>query len=132
MWMGAAALILGACSSMNRTAPGAGSRIVTLTDSANGTSVTIHGGDSVKVILSSTYWTFQDSSNTAILRSDGTAKVVPQPSGCVPGQGCGTVTQMFTGLSVGTTTIVAMRSVCGEALRCTGANGQYEVTVHVT
>lgn len=130
--LSAAVLILGACSSMGRTGPNPRSQVVTLTDSANGTSVEIHGGDSVKVILASTYWTVQGSSNERILRSDGTAKVVPQLSGCVPGQGCGTVTATFTGLGVGTATIVAMRTVCGEALRCNGANGHYLVTVHVS
>jgi hypothetical protein len=92
----------------------------------------IHAGDSVRVILSSTYWSFHDSSNSDILRSDGSAQVVPQLSGCVPGQGCGTVTATFKGLSVGTASIVAMRTVCGEALRCRGPNGHYQVTVRVS
>jgi hypothetical protein len=132
MWTGAATLLLGACGSTSPTGSSAGSHIVTLKDHANGTSVTIPRGDSVRVILASTYWTFQDTSNAAILRSDGAAQVVPQPSGCVPGEGCGTVTETFTGLSAGTATIVAVRTVCGEALRCTGANGHYQVTVHVS
>jgi hypothetical protein len=84
------------------------------------------------VILASTYWSFSDSSKPAVLRSDGSAKVVPHLSGCVPGQGCGTVTATFKALTVGTATIVAARTVCGEALRCRGSEGHYQVTVRVS
>jgi hypothetical protein len=105
---------------------------VSLTYGDNGRSVAIHTGDSLKVILSSTYWSFQDSSNPNVLRSGGSAKVVPQLSGCVPGQGCGSVTATFKAVGAGVATIVAMRTVCGEALRCNGTNGRYEVAVSVS
>ena len=130
--MSAAVLVLGACGSTSRPRSEARPRLVTLTYGDNGRSVEIHTGDSVNVILSSTYWSFQDSSNPNVLRSGGSAKVVPQPSGCVPGQGCGTVTATFKAVSVGAATIVAMRTVCGEALRCNATNGHYQVAVSVS
>jgi hypothetical protein len=125
------ALLLGACGSANGTGAHAGAT-VTLRDSDNGTSVDIHSGDIVKVVLASTYWTVRDSSNSAVLRTDGPADVVPRRSGCVPGQGCGTVTATFTAVGVGSAVIVATREVCGEALQCRGANGHYQVTVKVS
>ncbi len=130
--MSAAVLVLGACGSTGRPRSEARPRVVSLTYGDNGRSVAIHTGDSLKVILSSTYWSFQDSSNPNVLRSGGSAKVVPQLSGCVPGQGCGSVTATFKAVGAGVATIVAMRTVCGEALRCNGTNGHYEVAVSVS
>jgi hypothetical protein len=130
--MSAAVLAFGACSSTSRPRSAAGPRVVTLTYSDGGRSIEVHDGDSVKVILSSTYWSFQDSSNPNVLRSGGSAKVVPQLSGCVPGQGCGTVTATFKAIGVGTATIVATRTVCGEALRCNRTNDHYQVAVSVS
>jgi len=106
-------------------------RLVTLTDRAKNTVVRVHLGDHVRVILDSTYWTFGPASNPAVLRSLGPAHVTTR-SGCVPGQGCGTVTDLFNAVAPGTTTIIATRSSCGEAMGCTAESGTYRVTVRVT
>jgi hypothetical protein len=50
---------------------------------------------------------------------------------CVPGGGCGTVTAAFRALAPGRATITASRTTCGEAMRCTGTDGAWEVTVVV-
>jgi len=53
-------------------------------------------------------------------------------SGCVPGQGCGTVSATFAAASVGTAIISATREICGEALVCGGTDRMYEVTIAVS
>jgi hypothetical protein len=113
------------------TSPGTAATL-TATDAENGHRITVHVGDRVSVVLSSTYWNFAGSSNAAVMAPDGAAKVSPNPSGCVPGQGCGTVTATFVAVAPGTAQITASRISCGEALRCTGSAGSYRLTVTVT
>ena len=112
------------------TQPGSAKHVI-LTDKDKGTTASVHVGDRVTVVLGSTYWTFGTGTGS-VLRSDGPTDVAPQTSGCVPGQGCGTATASFTAVAAGTTTIVATRTSCGEAARCTGATGSYEVKVSVS
>jgi hypothetical protein len=102
-----------------------------VTDRDKGTTVTLHIGDRLKVVLASTYWTIHPASKPAVLRSDGRPVTTPRPTGCVPGGGCGTVTATFTAAGDGTTIVSASRTSCGEALRCTGGNGVYRVSVVV-
>jgi hypothetical protein len=104
---------------------------LTATDGENGHRITVHVGDRVSVILHSTYWDFAGSSNAAVMAPDGSPKVSPNPSGCVPGQGCGTVTAVFVAIAPGTAQITASRVSCGEALRCTGSAGTYRLAVTV-
>jgi len=104
---------------------------ITAADAANGHTVTLHVGDSLTVTLHSTYWGFAESSNSVVLVSDGVPAVSPSPSGCVPGQGCGTVVAAFDANAVGTAVVRAARTTCGEALRCTGGAGSYHLTVKV-
>jgi hypothetical protein len=94
--------------------------------------VTLHVGDRLEVVLSSTYWTFAPSSEPTVLAPDGQPVVTPQIRGCVPGQGCGTVTANFTADTKGTAQLAATRTTCGEALPCTPADSHYEVTITVT
>jgi hypothetical protein len=82
-------------------------------------------------VLASTYWTLQPSSNPIVLQPNGQPIVAPQIRGCVPGQGCGTVTTDFTASTTGTAIVTATRTTCGEALACTPANSHYEVTITV-
>gem|GEM_PF-3257346 len=104
---------------------------ITAADAANGHTVTLHVGDSLTVTLHSTYWGFGGSSNSVVLVSDGVPAVSPSPSGCVPGQGCGTVVAAFDANAVGTSVVTASRTTCGEALRCPGSAGSYHLTVKV-
>jgi hypothetical protein len=103
---------------------------IAVSDAANGATIRIHTGTRVTVRLGSTYWTFQGSSNPAVLRQVGTPTVKPR-GGCVPGAGCGTVTATFVARHPGTATVTASRTTCGEALRCTGGQGSYTLTVVV-
>ena len=50
-------------------------------------------------------------------------------SGCVPGQGCGTVTTHYVARSLGLIHLRATRTSCGEALRCAPSAGLWTVTI---
>jgi hypothetical protein len=119
-------------SSPTTAPPSAVPGVTTLTEHDNGTTIALHLGDRLRVVLASTYWTFQPSSDPTVLHPDGQPVITPQTSGCVTGQGCGTVTADLTASSTGTTVVTATRTTCGEALACTPANGHYQVTITVT
>lgn len=105
---------------------------VTATDKDNGRTVTLVPGQRLRVVLASTYWTFQNSSSAAVLRVETQPHVNPQPSGCVPGAGCGTATVTYRAVAHGQTSVTASRTSCGEAMGCTGAEGNYSLRVVVS
>lgn len=111
----------------------AGGATVTVGDADNGGSVNLAVGDQLVVVLASTYWHFATPDTTGVLADRGPATVAASPPGhgCVPGAGCGTVTLRFTAVSAGQATVAADRTVCGEALACTGGNGAYRLHVVV-
>lgn len=103
---------------------------VSVTYGANGQTVTVAKGREVTITLDSTYWTFQGSSNTAVLQQSGSAVV--SPASCVPGGGCGTVTAHFRAMGPGRAVVTASRTSCGEALACGPDQSTYQITVVVT
>jgi len=111
------------------TQPDASSAPRSVTDRDNGTTVKLHVGSRLRVVLSSTYWSVDPSSNPEVLRSNGASTIDPQMGGCVPGAGCGTVTATFTATATGSAIVTATRTTCGEALACTGSNGHYTIAV---
>jgi hypothetical protein len=132
---GAASLLALVSSAMVASGPSGASTthgtVVTVTFQNKGATVHLHGGERLRVVLGSTYWSIKPSSNSRTLSMIGSPKVVPQ-SGCVRGAGCGTVTAMFKSLAPGTATVSASRDVCGEDLACSKANGTFNVFVRVT
>lgn len=104
---------------------------LTLREADKGRTVDVHPGAGVVVVLDSTYWRVAPSSDPAVLREDGQPVYAAHPSGCVPGEGCGTVTATFHAVSAGRATISASRTSCGEAMGCTASAGSYQVTVVV-
>jgi hypothetical protein len=103
--------------------------VVTVSDTD--TAVSIHRGDTLRVVLHSTYWMFGAPSNGAVLSPQGDPTVAPsQP--CVPGGGCGTVTEVYAARAAGQSTVQASRTSCGEAMACTGSNGKYALAVTVS
>ena len=111
-----------------------GSGVPTLGDSANGTTVTISPGERFQVTLGSTYWTFDPPSSATVLVPQGSQQTSPGPSSSCPpypGSGCGTATQVYTAEAQGTAVVSAHRTSCGEALRCTGSQGSFKLTVVV-
>jgi predicted secreted protein len=104
---------------------------VTATDRDNGMTIRLRPGQRLRVILSSTYWMIQNSSNTAVLRIEGQPVITPR-SGCVPGAGCGTAVATYVAAAAGSAAIIATRTSCGEAMGCTAATGRFSLNVVVS
>jgi hypothetical protein len=105
--------------------------VVRANDGANGRTVTIRRGQRLHVVLSSTYWQLLPSTKPTVLRLVGPPQISPKLSGCVPGGGCGTAAATYLAAAVGHATVSATRTSCGEALRCTGAAGQFRLNIIV-
>lgn len=112
------------------TTPPAAPGTLVLGDASNAKTVHAAAAQQISLSLGSTYWTFEALPDATVLRSDGAPVTTPSP-GCVPGAGCGTVTEVFTAVGPGQVTIRADRRTCGEAMLCTGTAGQFAVTVVV-
>jgi len=121
----------GGSSGPAATATGAATADVTATDKDNGHELRVRGGQRIRIVLSSTYWNFQGSSDSTVLRAEGAAQVSPQP-GCVPGAGCGTATATYRAVAPGRATVTATRRSCGEAMGCASGNDRYTLTVVVS
>ena len=107
---------------------------LTLSESSNHHTVNVAVGATFRVLLHNTYWTLTPLPSTSALAKVGSIKVVSSGlagSGCVPGQGCGTVTAHFVARHAGYARLSATRTSCGEAMRCTAAQGHWTVVVHV-
>jgi hypothetical protein len=103
----------------------------TVTDNANGQTISLQQGQVLRVVLSSTYWKIDGSSNSAVLSLLNGPITQAQQSGCVPGQGCGTVTAVYRAAVTGQAQVSASRGTCGEALGCSAASSQFVVYVIV-
>jgi predicted secreted protein len=124
----ALAAALAACASAGPVGGGPAPRTVTVGMGAKGHTITVHPGDTVRVRLTSTYWSFAPESGGVLSR--GTHRYHAK-STRFPGTGAGTVTATFQALKHGTATITAARRICGEALACTPGRGSYRITVVV-
>jgi hypothetical protein len=101
-------------------------------DGDNGHTVIVPVGSTVTLVLTSTYWQVQGSSDPAVLALvTGPTASGAAITACVPGAGCGAVTTVFHALASGRASIAAARTTCGEAMRCTGSAGAYAVTIVV-
>lgn len=107
--------------------------IMVIGEQDNGHSVSLRPGQRLELQLGSTYWQVDGSSDPNVLRlTAGTSvSISPQIKGCVPGEGCGTVTALFDAVAPGRADVSARRTSCGEAMSCTGNLGFYRVTVVV-
>jgi hypothetical protein len=125
-----ALVALAGCAGKSATA---GPGVMTLGRSDNGHTVRVSRGTTIDVVLHSTYWAFTPLAGSGVLRPKGAQETgAPPPgNGCVAGQGCGTVTAVFTAVGKGTVSIRASRTACGEALRCSPADGAFAVTIIV-
>jgi hypothetical protein len=115
-------------------APGGTAGRVVVDERDNHKVVRVSRGSVVTVVLHSTYWRFGPAPAPHVLPQISAPHVSPRPpnaGGCVPGQGCGTVTVAYRAAAAGTVFIRASRVSCGEALRCTGGNGLFSVTLIV-
>jgi len=99
------------------------------------TGATVHArvGDQIAVTLHSTYWQL-DAPTSGVLVMAGPTGIMTGGPSCptVPGTGCGSVRADFRVARSGTTMLTANRQSCGEAMRCTGTQGRWAVTVVAT
>ena len=115
---------------------GGGHPTVTVTEDDNGHAVTLHPGQTLQVILHSTFWTFDAGTDTSVLARQGDTQYHPGTlgqGGCppFPGSGCGTAVQLYRADAAGTSTVTASRTSCGEVLLCTPDEGHWSVDVTV-
>ena len=69
--------------------------------------------------------------HSQVLSPDDNPVTSPQPSGCVVGGGCGTLTAVYDARAAGSAELTATRTSCGEAMGCTAADATWTVTVLV-
>jgi hypothetical protein len=123
---------LAACGAVPGTPSFSPSATLTVTQADNGRSVSMHVGQSLVVQLNSTYWMVSGSSDPVVLAQQGSEQIAPSPGGCVPGQGCGTVTASFEAIRAGHSVVTASRSVCGEVVLCASGQRTFSVAVQVS
>lgn len=113
---------------------GSGASVLDANGADDGRTLTLHVGQRLHVDLPTPFWTFQAVGAPLILRVEATAWASPSAS-CGPPMGvagCGDQTADYTAVGPGRTTVVATREECGEAARCTGSAGRFELRVTVT
>jgi hypothetical protein len=103
---------------------------VSLSDTANGKTVSARVGERFVVTLSSSYWTFDEPPSGVLALVEHHTPATS--ASCAPGSGCGGVEASFAARAVGTGTVTAHRTVCGEALRCAADERTFIVRVTVT
>ena len=118
-------------TSSSRTGPSG--RAVAVDEAADGTTVALGRGARLTVTLHSTYWQLGPPSDTGVLTVTAAPEPRADPScGSIPGTGCGSVTAAYLASATGTATLNAHRDSCGEALRCSPAQGNWSIRVHVS
>lgn len=127
-----ALLVVGLCcvagAGVASASTGSAARLVT--DADSGHTVTVQRGATIRLVLHSTYWRVHGSSRPSVVAGAGAPRYDATRGG-VAGSGRGTVTVTYRALARGRATLTASRSACGEALRCTPAQGTYSVTIVV-
>lgn len=105
-----------------------------VTDTDSGATVQARVGDDIVVTLHSTYWHLADPSSGVLVAvgSPATQAGGPSCSTTVPGSGCGTIRTDYRVAQAGSAHLRADRTSCGEAMRCTGSQGRWSVTVVAT
>ncbi|MFF7634601.1 hypothetical protein ACFZB9_15800 [Kitasatospora sp. NPDC008050] len=113
--------------------PTPGPPLVVLGEQANGGSVTVPTGATVRLLLHSTFWAAPRSSAPGSLAPLGAPDSAPSSGpGCRPGSGCGTVTADFLARAAATVRLTTTRTSCGEALRCRPGQADFTVTVVIS
>jgi hypothetical protein len=107
------------------------SALVVLSESSNGKVISVAKGSHFSVTLHTTYWSIHSVSTSSVSQIGKTVVKGSFTNGCVPGQGCGTVTATYVANKVGTITLRASRTTCGEALRCSTRQSRWTVVVRV-
>jgi predicted secreted protein len=110
--------------------------VVKITESGNGKSFSVKAGSEVQITLHSTFWSLKSISNLVGSQTPVMTAIMPgptAPANCqLPGMGCGTVVWKFKASKTGKASFVAIRTSCGEALRCTAKTGRFSVLFKVS
>ena len=131
-----AALMLVGCNGGSSSSGGTSASTSTSThqldEASNGKHLNVHFGDTIVVTLHSTYWTFGVPGGFILqpITPPQVGKGINCPS--VPGSGCGTVSMTYNVGKVGSGSLNAHRTTCGEALKCTAAQSTWSVTIQAT
>ena len=105
--------------------------VLVATYADNGGTLTVQVNDRLRVVLAGKSWS-QSSSAPNIVVSTGNPIVLPISSGCVKGQGCGSVTVFYKALKLGTAEIEGSRASCDIANpKCTTGPGAFKMKVVV-
>lgn len=127
-----AAVTLTGCGTAHQASQGHGTQVIVKRDASNGKTVKMSVGDKLKLVLSSSYWNFNGSSDSRVLRQVGAPVLVKTTRTCVPGGGCQPKRVTFRALKPGTAVITAHRVSCGEALACSASKRNFKLTVVVS
>jgi hypothetical protein len=105
---------------------------ITVSERSKGKTVRLRVGDTLVVTLHSTYWQLDRPSDRHVLRVKH-RPVASKGRRCpsTPGLGCGTVRATYLAVANGTAVVAAHLSTCGEALRCSPAEGSWRITARV-
>jgi predicted secreted protein len=105
--------------------------VLVATFADNGGTLTVQVNDRIRVVLAGTSWT-QSSSNSDLLTTTSKPTVLPASTGCVTGQGCGSVTVFYKALKTGKAQILGNRGNCQKAATtCTTGPGAFKLNVVV-
>lgn len=96
-------------------------------DAQNGKTVRVHPGDRLTVTLGSVAWTIDAPPGGTVVATGEQTTAVTRPGPGAPG----TTSRGFVARAVGTATLTATRTTCGEALQCTPAQGHWSLRVRV-
>ena len=106
--------------------------VLVATFADNGGTLTVQVHARIRVVLAGTSWT-QTSSKPSVLKPTGKATIFPASTGCVSGQGCGSVTVFYQALKVGNAQVLGSRGSCqGAAATCKTGPGAFRLNVVVT
>ena len=128
-------LMTGACggggsSGGAKLQPGSEPTTHQVSDTDRGATVQAHVGDDIVVTLHSTYWQLVKPAGGVLVAVGSPQTQAGGPScSTVPGSGCGTIRADYRVAQAGNTRISAGRVSCGEAMRCTGSQGRWSVSV---
>lgn len=110
--------------------PGAEPTTHQVSDADGGATVQARVGDDIVVTLHSTYWQLSKPAGGVLVAVGSPETQAGGPScSTLPGSGCGTIRADYHVAQAGSTRIQAGRDTCGEAMRCTGNQSAWSVSV---
>lgn len=118
-------------TSHGSTTTTAARHVLVATFADDGGTLSVQTGDRIRVVLAGTSWS-QDSSAPAVVQASSKPTVLPASTGCVKGQGCGSVTVYYQAEKPGQAQIVGDRAHCSQAgPACRTGPGAFRLIVDV-